>query len=86
MDFSFYVILSLIGPIFILLGIVVYKMLKQKELPSSNYTPFDYIMGQAPVEFHEDKQEKEVEDDQGDDIDKNLRQKSYNSLPDLDLK
>jgi hypothetical protein len=43
-------------------------------------------MGQSPVEIHEDKQEKEEEDDQGDDKDKNLRQKSYSNLPDLDLK
>lgn len=83
MDFSMYVILSLITPIFVLIGVIVVKMIKNKAIPNSDYTPFDYIMGQAPTEFHEDKQEKEENDDQGDDKDKNIRQKKYDNLPDL---
>jgi flagellar biosynthesis/type III secretory pathway M-ring protein FliF/YscJ len=86
MDFSFYVILSLIAPIFLLIGIIVVKMIKNKTIPNSDYTPFDYIMGQAPIEFHEDKQEKEEKDDQGDDKNKNSRQRKYDNLPDLEHK
>ncbi|MCD9023974.1 DUF3951 domain-containing protein [Cohnella silvisoli] len=57
--------------IFVLLGIVISKMIRKKELPNSHYTPFDYITGHSPVEFHEEKQEHEDEDDQGDDKNKN---------------
>jgi hypothetical protein len=37
------------------------------KLPSNNYTPFDYITAHSQVEFHNEKQEKEDNDDQGDD-------------------
>ncbi|MGG3522541.1 DUF3951 domain-containing protein [Bacillus pseudomycoides] len=36
-----------------LIGIVSYKIIKNKTLPDNNYTPFDYITAQATVEFHE---------------------------------
>ena len=72
MDSGFYIIVGVTGVIFLLIGTVITKMIWKKELPSNNYTPFDYIMAQSPVEFHEQKQEKEVDDDHGDDKDKNL--------------
>ncbi|GIN86230.1 hypothetical protein J6TS2_26160 [Heyndrickxia sporothermodurans] len=53
-----------------LIGIIVFKMIKKKSMPESNYTPFDYITAQTVVEFHEEKDEKEQEDGQGDDKDK----------------
>ncbi|WP_152393683.1 DUF3951 domain-containing protein [Paenibacillus guangzhouensis] len=68
-----FIILSLILPIFVLLGIISVKMIRRKELPSNQYTPFDYIMGQSAVEFHVEKEEHEEQDDQGDDKNKNTR-------------
>ncbi|AJS58809.1 DUF3951 domain-containing protein [Paenibacillus sp. IHBB 10380] len=47
------------------------KIITKKELPSSNYTPFDYITSQTNIEFHEEKEETEEENDKGDDKDKN---------------
>ena len=73
MDLGFYMIIGVTGCVTILIGIVFVKMMMKKELPSNNYTPFDYIMAQSPVEFHEEKQEKEADDDHGDDKDKNLK-------------
>ncbi|BBH19721.1 hypothetical protein Back11_10660 [Paenibacillus baekrokdamisoli] len=72
MSLGLYMIFGVSIFIVILLGIVVVKMIMKKELPSNNYTPFDYIMAQSTIEFHEEKQVKEVDDDHGDDKDKNL--------------
>ncbi|WP_314591352.1 DUF3951 domain-containing protein [Paenibacillus terrigena] len=72
-DYTPFIILSLIIPILVLLGMITVKMIRRKELPSSNYTPFDYITGQSTVEFHIEKEEHEEQDDQGDDKDKNTR-------------
>jgi hypothetical protein len=74
-DFGLYVTLSLIVPILVLLLIITFKMIAGKKIPNSDYTPFDYITGQTPVEFHEEKKEKEQKDDQGDDKDKHLIKK-----------
>lgn len=63
----------------ILIALIVVKMITKNELPSSNYTPFDYITGQTNIEFHEEKEEKVEEDDQGDDKDKNNTNKKRNS-------
>lgn len=76
MDFSFYVVLSLILPIIIILGIIIVKMIVGKALPDSRYTPVDQITGGTPIVFQEQKKEKEVEDDQGDDKEKNLKRKN----------
>jgi hypothetical protein len=69
-----YVILCIVlisaNIILVLLGIVIIKMVSKRELPTSNYTPFDNITGHSSVEFHEEKEEHEDEDDQGDDKDK----------------
>lgn len=64
--FSFYIILSLVVPILALLGIIVAKMIRNRTIPDSRYTPFDYIAGQTPVEFHEEKEAQQEEDDSGD--------------------
>lgn len=65
MDFGTLLILSIIVPLLLLLGIIVGKMIKGKQLPNSNYTPFDYITGQTSNEFHEQKEDKEEQDDEG---------------------
>jgi hypothetical protein len=57
--------------IIILIALIAVKIMTKKELPSSNYTPFDYITGQTNIEFHEEKEETEEENDKGDDKDKN---------------
>ncbi|AQR76986.1 hypothetical protein BXP28_06030 [Paenibacillus larvae subsp. larvae] len=43
----------------VLIAVITFKIIKNKELPSNSYTPFDYITGQSNVEFHEEKEEKE---------------------------
>jgi Protein of unknown function (DUF3951) len=65
LDFGILLILSIIVPLLLLLGIIITKMIKGKQIPNSNYTPFDYITGQTPVEFHEEKEDKEEQDDEG---------------------
>lgn len=57
------------GVIILLVVIIAIKIVRQKQLPNSYYTPFDYITGNSPVEFHEQKIEKEEEP--GDDKDMN---------------
>lgn len=71
MDIMLIILLSLTGPIFFLISYIVFKMFIKKEVPESHYTPFDRIMGQTPVEFHEHKAEQDEADDQGDDKNKN---------------
>jgi hypothetical protein len=73
--FSFYLILSLITPILILLGIIISKMIAGKGLPDSRYNPIDYITGNTTIIFQEQKEEKEKENDQDDDKDKNINKK-----------
>lgn len=70
MDFTALILFSLIVPIIVLLGIIIVKMIRGRAIPNSDYTPFDYIMGQSPVEFHEEKEVKEQKNDQGDDKEK----------------
>ncbi|WP_337104202.1 DUF3951 domain-containing protein [Paenibacillus sp. YIM B09110] len=60
------------GIFFLSLGIVIVKMLLKRGLPSNNYTPFDYITAHSLVEFHDEKQEKEEDEDHGDDKNKNI--------------
>jgi Protein of unknown function (DUF3951) len=54
----------------VLIAVITFKIIKNKELPSNSYTPFDYITGQSNVEFHEEKEEKEEDNAKGDDKDK----------------
>ncbi len=71
MDFSFILILALTLPILILIGYVVIKTFITKKIPDSRFTPFDSIMGQSAIEFHQEKEEKEQDEDEGDDKEKN---------------
>ena len=51
----------------LLIGIVLYKFYIQQKMIETVYTPFDYITGQAPNEFHEEKEDKEESQAKGDD-------------------
>ncbi|WP_052016166.1 hypothetical protein [Halalkalibacter hemicellulosilyticus] len=64
----FYISLYVIFFTFLLfvVGLTSYKMIKTKTIPDNNFTPFDYIMAQSPVELHEEKEVREEEDEQGD--------------------
>ncbi|MFD2611175.1 DUF3951 domain-containing protein [Paenibacillus gansuensis] len=67
MDFGAMLTLSLLLPIVLLLVYILVKMATKKEIPESNYTPLDFIMGQTPIEFHEEKKTKEEQEGQGED-------------------
>lgn len=56
------VILTLIG---------FYKLFIKKKNITAFYTPFDQIMGQTTVEFHQEQQVVEEDEGEGDDKDKN---------------
>ncbi|MBC8080584.1 MAG: DUF3951 domain-containing protein [Gorillibacterium sp.] len=70
MDFGMMLIFSITAPIVALIVLIVTKLIRNKEIPNSNYTPFDQIMGQTPSAFHEEKKELEEQEDKGDDKDK----------------
>ncbi|MGF9910365.1 DUF3951 domain-containing protein [Brevibacillus porteri] len=64
--------------IFGMLGMTCYRFFIQKKPIEHYYTPLDRVLGQTPVEFHEQKiEKKESEEEEGDDKDKNekIRQK-----------
>jgi|GEM_PF-4104368 len=65
MDFSSLLLLSLIGPVFFLIIYIMTKTIVKKEIPDSRYNPFDYITGQAKIEFQEHKEEKEEDSSHG---------------------
>ncbi|MFC5447194.1 DUF3951 domain-containing protein [Paenibacillus aestuarii] len=65
MDFSSLLLLSLIGPVFFLMIYIMAKTIVKKEIPDSRYNPFDYITGQAKIEFQEHKEEKNEDDSEG---------------------
>ncbi|HET7616785.1 MAG TPA: DUF3951 domain-containing protein [Bacillales bacterium] len=71
MNFTMLITLSLLTPILVLIGYVVIKTLITQRIPDSRYHPFDYVMGQTPVELHEEKETQEDEEEPGDDEDKN---------------
>ncbi|MCL6457270.1 MAG: DUF3951 domain-containing protein [Gorillibacterium sp.] len=65
MDFGMLLILSVAAPIIGLVALIVTKLIRNKEIPNSLYTPFDQIMGQSSSAFHEEKQEFEEQEDKG---------------------
>jgi hypothetical protein len=56
--------------IVILTAIGMYKVFVKKKSVTIFYTPFDKIMGQTDVVYHEEQEVKEDETDSGDDKDK----------------
>ncbi len=58
--------------IFIFVLIMFYKaFIKKKTIATPFYTPFDEITGQSQVEFHVEQEIIVVDEDQGDDKDRN---------------
>lgn len=66
MIFSMYFFAVLMVFIVLLLGIIVVKIVRKKELPDLRYTPFDNITGQTHVEFHQEKEVIEEDNENGD--------------------
>jgi hypothetical protein len=64
--------------IFIFVLISFYKVFVKKRSVTPFYTPFDEITGQSQVEFHVEQEIFAVDEDQGDDKDKN--KKSWKTL------
>lgn len=65
-----FMMLAMIMPlavITLLISIVIYKFYIQQKTIETVYTPFDYITGQTSSEFHEEKEDKEENQDKGDD-------------------
>lgn len=61
-------ILAILFSLFIpvVIGIVLYKKFVKKQPINNFYTPFDYITGQTPEPFHEEKEEQVEESGQDD--------------------
>lgn len=57
--------------ILVCLIIISYNRFFQKKTVNNYYTPFDHITGQTEVAFHEEKLDKEISNEEGDDKDKN---------------
>lgn len=72
MNFVLIMSVGICGIFFLVLAIIIIRMLLKRGLPSNNYTPFDYITAHSHVEFHDEKQEKEENEDHGDDKNKNM--------------
>jgi hypothetical protein len=56
-----------------IVGIIVFNLIKKKQLPDNYYTPFDYITSQQLPEYHVEKEERKQENRQDDDKDKNMK-------------
>jgi uncharacterized protein (UPF0305 family) len=59
--------------IFIFVLISFYKVFVKKKSVTPFYTPFDEITGQSQVEFHVEQEILAVDEDQGDDKNKNKK-------------
>jgi hypothetical protein len=46
--------------------IITVKTVWQRKLPRNYYTPFDYLAAQTEEEFHEEHNEREIEEKEGD--------------------
>jgi hypothetical protein len=73
MDFMVLMAAGLPTIIFIIVLISFYKLFVKKKNVTPFYTPFDEITGQSQVEFHVEQEVLAVEEDQGDDKDKNKK-------------
>jgi len=72
MDFMILIAAGLPTVIFIFVLIMFYKaFIKKKTIATPFYTPFDEITGQSQVEFHVEQEIIVVDEDQGDDKDRN---------------
>ncbi|AVX08780.1 DUF3951 domain-containing protein [Priestia megaterium] len=46
--------------------IIIVKTVWHRKLPRNYYTPFDYLAAQTEEEFHEEQNEREIEEREGD--------------------
>ncbi|GAB1769570.1 MULTISPECIES: DUF3951 domain-containing protein [Priestia] len=46
--------------------IIIVKTVWHRKLPRNYYTPFDYLATQTEEEFHEEQNEREIEEKEGD--------------------
>ncbi|MEI2378580.1 DUF3951 domain-containing protein [Priestia megaterium] len=65
MIFSLLVLAAILTVSIPLLFIIV-KTVWQRKLPRDYYTPFDYLAAQTEEEFHEEQNERELEEKEGD--------------------
>lgn len=65
MIFSLLVLVAILT-VSIPLMIIIIKTVWHRKLPRNYYTPFDYLAGQTEEEFHEEQNERELEEKEGD--------------------
>ncbi|MCM3020516.1 DUF3951 domain-containing protein [Priestia megaterium] len=65
MIFSLLVLVAILT-VSIPLLIIIVKTVWQRKLPRNYYTPFDYLAAQTEEEFHEEQNEREIEEKEGD--------------------
>ncbi|MEJ9223636.1 MULTISPECIES: DUF3951 domain-containing protein [Priestia] len=46
--------------------IIIVKTVWHRKIPRNYYTPFDYLAAQTEEEFHEEQNERELEEKEGD--------------------
>ncbi|KWU58840.1 DUF3951 domain-containing protein [Priestia megaterium] len=59
-------VLAAILMVSIPLMIIMIKTVWHRKLPRNYYTPFDYLAAQTEEEFHEEQNERELEEKEGD--------------------
>ncbi|MFT7827006.1 DUF3951 domain-containing protein [Priestia megaterium] len=59
-------VLAAILMVSIPLMIIMIKTVWHRKLPRNYYTPFDYLAAQTEEEFHEEQNEREIEEKEGD--------------------
>ncbi|MBE2973439.1 DUF3951 domain-containing protein [Priestia megaterium] len=65
MIFSLLVLVAILT-VSIPLLIIIVKTVWRRKLPRNYYTPFDYLAAQTEEEFHEEQNEREIEEREGD--------------------
>lgn len=65
MIFSLLVLVAILT-VSIPLLIIIVKTIWHRKLPHNYYTPFDYLAAQTAEEFHEEQDEREIEEREGD--------------------
>ncbi|MEI2442526.1 DUF3951 domain-containing protein [Priestia megaterium] len=65
MIFSLIVLVAILT-VSIPLLIIIVKTVWHRKIPRNYYTPFDYLAAQTEEEFHEEQNERELEEKEGD--------------------
>ncbi|SDD47099.1 Protein of unknown function [Priestia aryabhattai B8W22] len=66
MIFSLLVLVAILTVSIPLMIIIIIKTVWHRKLPRNYYTPFDYLAAQTEEEFHEEQNERELEEKEGD--------------------